>query len=163
VENIKVHISHIEEICDRPEPKTLGDLQFSFQNALAAILLDRDVNFNHVAEDKIHDLRYKEVRSKVEIIKHSDWLPKYAMETPARIEVRLKDGKEFSRERKYAIGSPQEPLLMEQFRALFIKFTQGVLPEQKIGWAADAIVHLEKLNIEDVQELNRVLVFGPKA
>ena len=162
VENIKVHISHLEEICNRPEPKTLGDLQFSFQNALTAILLDRDVNFSHIAEDKIHDPKYKEVRSKVEIIKHLDWLPMYAMETPARIDVKLKDGRVFSRERKYAIGSPQEPLPMEQFRALFIKFTQGVLPEQKIGWAADAIAHLEKLNVEDVQELNRVLVFGAK-
>ena len=163
VENIKVHISHLEEICNRPEPKTLGDLQFSFQNALAAILLDRDVNFSHIADDKIHDPKFKEARSKVEIIKHPDWLPKYAMETPARIDVKLKDGRVFSREREYAIGSPQEPLPMEQFRALFIKFTQGVLHEQKMRWVADAIAHLENLNVEDVQELNRVLVFGSKA
>jgi 2-methylcitrate dehydratase PrpD len=163
VENIKVHISHLEEICNRSEPKTIGDLQFSFQNALAAILLDRDVNFSHIAEDKIHDPKYKEVRSKVEIIKHSDWLPKYAMETPARIEVKLKDGREFSKERKYAVGSPQEPLPMEQFKTLFIKFTKGIMSEEKIGWAADAIAHLEKLGVDDVQELNRVLVFGVKA
>jgi 2-methylcitrate dehydratase PrpD len=162
VESIKVHISHLEEICNRPEPKTVGDLQFSFQNALAAIMLDRDVNFSHIAEDKTHDPKFKEARSKVEIIQHSDWLPRYAMETPARVDVRLKDGGEFSRERKYAIGSPQEPLPMEQFKALFIKFTQGVMAEEKIGWAADAITHLEKLSVEDVQELNRVLVFGPK-
>jgi 2-methylcitrate dehydratase PrpD len=162
VESVKVHISHLEEICNRPEPKTLGDLQFSFQNALGAIMLDRDVNFNHIAEDKIHDPKYKEVRSKVEIIKHSDWLPKYAMETPARIEVKLKDGREFSKERKFAVGSPQEPLPMKQFKGLFIKFTKGIMPEEKILWVADAIAHLEKLNIEDVQELNRVLVFGPK-
>jgi hypothetical protein len=51
---------------------------------------------------------------------------------------------------------------MEQFKTLFIKFTKGIMSEEKIGWAADAIAHLEKLNIEDVQELNRVLVFGPK-
>ena len=162
VENIKVHISHLEEICNRPEPKTLGDLQFSFQNAMAAILLDRDVNFSHIAEDKIHDPKYKKVRSKVEIIKHSDWLPKYAMETPARIEVKLKDGREFSKERQYAIGSPQEPLPMEQFKTFFIKFTKGIMPEEKVGWAADAIAHLERLRVEDVQELNRVLTFNVK-
>lgn len=162
VESVKVHISHLEEICNRPEPRTLGDLQFSFQNALAAIMLDRDINFNHIADDKIHAPKFKEARSKVEIIKHSDWLPKYAMETPARVEVRLKDGREFSRERKYAIGSPHEPLPMEQFKTLFLKFTKGVLPEDKIRWAADAISNLEKLNVEDVQELNRVLVFGSK-
>jgi hypothetical protein len=37
------------------------------------------------------------------------------------------------------------------------------MSEEKIGWAADAIAHLEKLGVDDVQELNRVLVFGVKA
>ena len=163
IESIKAHISHLEEICNRPEPKSIGDLQFSFQNALAAIILDGDVNFSHITDDKIRDPRFKEARSKVEIIKHSDWLPKYAMETPARIDVKLKDGKDFSRERKYAIGSPQEPLPMGQFRALFIKFTQGLLPERKVEWTADALANLEKLDVKDMQELNRLLVFGAKA
>jgi 2-methylcitrate dehydratase PrpD len=162
IESVKVHISHLEEICDRPKPKSIGDLQFSFQNAMAAIMLDRDINFNHVAPEKILDHKFTEARAKIEVIKHPDWVPKYAMETPARIDVKLKDGKDFSRERKYAIGSPQEPLTMEQFKALFSKFTQGLLPERKVEWTADALTNLEKLDAKDLQELNEVLVFGPK-
>jgi 2-methylcitrate dehydratase PrpD len=163
IKSVKVHISHLEEICDRPKPKSIGDLQFSFQNAMAAIMIDRDINFNHVAPEKILDHKFTEARAKIEVIKHPDWVPIYAMETPARIDVKLKDGKDFSRERKYAIGSPQEPLTMEQFKALFIKFTQGLLPEGKVEWTADALTNLEKLDVKDLQELNKVLVFGSKA
>ena len=51
-------------------------------------------------------------------------------------------------------------LNMEQFKALFAKFTQGILPAEKIGWTADALGNLEKLTKRDIQELNQVLVFG---
>jgi 2-methylcitrate dehydratase PrpD len=159
VSSVKVHISHLENICDRPEPKTLGDLQFSFQNSIASILLDRDVNFSHIAEKKISDPRFREMRSKVEIVVHPDWRPRYAMETPARVEVTLKDGKVLFRERAFAVGSPQEPISLERFRSLFTKFVRGLLPEPNITWTADAIMDLEHLAVDDLQELNRVLVY----
>lgn len=157
VASVKVHISHLEQICDRPEPKTLGDLQFSFQNSIASILLDRDVNFSHIDEQKINDPRFKEMRSKVEIVVHPDWRPRYAMETPARVELILKDGRKLSREREFAIGSPQDPISSEQFRSLFTKFVDGILPEPSISWTADAIMDLENLSVQDLKELNRVL------
>ncbi|MBU1208968.1 MAG: MmgE/PrpD family protein [Proteobacteria bacterium] len=160
VERITVHISKLEEVCNRPEPKSIGDLQFSFHHALSAILLDKDVNFNHVALERIDDPKFKEARKKVEILNHPEWVPKYGMDTPARIDVQLKDGRVFSRERMHSIGAPPEPLTMEQFKALFAKFTQGILPTEKIGWTADALGNLEKLTKKDMQELNKVLVFG---
>jgi 2-methylcitrate dehydratase PrpD len=159
VESVKVHISHLEKICDRPEPKTIGDLQFSFQNSIASILLDRDVNFSHIDEEKILAPRFREIRSKVEIVVHPDWRPKYAMETPARVELILKDGRKFFREREFAIGSPQEPISLEQFRSLFTKFVEGILTEPSISWTADAIMDLENLEVRDLKELNRVLVY----
>ena len=163
VERITAHISKLEEVCNRPEPKSLGDLQFSFHHALSSILLDKDVNFKHVAPEKIEDPKFIEARKKVELQIHPEWVPQYGMDTPARIDVQLRDGRIFSRERMHAIGAPNEPLSMGQFKALFLKFTRGVLPEDKLGWTADALGYLENLNQKDMQELNKVLVFGPKA
>lgn len=163
VERITAHISKLEEVCNRPEPKSLGDLQFSFHHALSSILLDQDVNFKHVAPEKIEDPKFIEARKKVELQIHPEWVPQYGMDTPARIDVQLRDGRIFSRERMHAIGAPNEPLSMGQFKALFLKFTRGVLPEDKLGWTADALGYLENLNQKDMQELNKVLVFGPKA
>ncbi len=162
VERITVHISSLEEVCNRPEPKSLGDLQFSFHHALSSILLDGDVNFQHIAPERIADSRFMEARKKVEVKNHPEWVPRYAMDTPARLDVELKDGRSFTRERMHAIGAPEEPLSMEQFKALFLKFARGTLPEDKLAWTADALGNLEKLSQRDMQELNRVLVFGPK-
>ena len=162
IEKVQAHVCHLEEVCNRPEPRSVGDLQFSFQNTLSAILLERDVNFSHVAIERILDPKYIEARKKIELIKHSEWIPNYAMDTPAYVEVKLKDGKEFLKEKQYAIGSPQEPLTMEQFKTLFIKFTKRILPENKLEWTAEALIHLEKLNAKEMEALNKVLVFGPQ-
>ena len=163
VKKMDVHISKVEEVCNRPDPKTIGDLQFSFQNAMSAMLIDRDVNFSHVAEDKIGDPRYKQARTKVGVIFHPEWAPRYAMETPAIVEVTLGDGRKFTRERMHTIGSPKEPLPKERFRALFLKFTKGAMAKNKLEWTADALAHIEILDRKGMAELNDVLVFGRKA
>ena len=160
VDRVAAHISPLEEVCNRPEPKTLGDLQFSFHHALSSILLDQDVNFRHIARERMEDPQFRQARKKVEVVLHPEWIPRYAMDTPARIEVRLQDGRILSRERMHAVGAPDEPLAMGQFKALFLKFAGGALPEDKLGWTADALGDLEKLSQRDMQELNRVLVSG---
>jgi len=162
VNKIDVHISKVEEVCNRPNPKSLGDLQFSFQNAMSAMLFDRDVNFSHVAEDKIDDSEYKEARTKVGVIFHPEWVPRYAMETPAIVDVTLKNGKIFTRKRMHTIGSPKEPLPGERFKALFLKFTKGTMAKDKLEWTADALTHIETLNRKEMAKLNEVLVFGRK-
>ena len=161
VERITAHISSLEEVCNRPEPKSLGDLQFSFHHALSCILLDQDVNFKHIAPERILDPKFMEARKKVKVQNHPEWVPRYAMDTPARIALHLRDGRILSRQRMHAIGAPEEPLSMEQFRALFLKFTRGILPEDELEWTADALSRLETLDRKEMRKLNQVLVFGP--
>lgn len=150
IETVEVHTSPADEPCNRPEPQTEGDFQFSFQHVLGAALVDGDVNLTHFSENAMKDARLKEARSKVKVVSHSDWSKELLME-PARISVKKRDGKMLSRERKFPIGSPREPLTMEQFRGLYAKFTQGLLTEAEISKTADAIMGLENLN--DMKEL----------
>lgn len=157
---IEVHISPADEICNRPDPKTEGDLQFSFHHVLACAMLDGDVNLGHFTEGAISSQRFKEMRTKVKAILHPDWSPVVFGE-PARIIVRMKDGREFSRERRSAIGSPDEPLTMEQFRELYSKFTRGVLSESQISRTAEGLLNLERFN--NVAELVEMLVFRERA
>jgi 2-methylcitrate dehydratase PrpD len=144
VEAIEAHTSPADEICDRSEPKTEGDLQFSFQHVLAAAMLDGDVNLEHISENAITDSRLVGGRSKVKFLLHPDWSGDILV-APGRVVVKMKDGKEFSRERKYPIGHPKEPLTPEQFRELYSKFTRGILPEKDILSTAEAIYNLEIL------------------
>jgi 2-methylcitrate dehydratase PrpD len=156
VKKIEAHIAPTEEICHRPDVQTLGDLQFSYQHILASALLDGDVNFSHIDTDILANPRYREARSKVEVILHEDW-SKHYMGTPARLTIKTKDGREFSGERRYPVGSTQEPLPMQKFKELYAKFTKGILPEDLMEKTAEQILNLEKL--KGVQELMGVLTF----
>ncbi|MFC1966277.1 MmgE/PrpD family protein [Chloroflexota bacterium] len=157
IEELEIHTHPRHWPLDRPEPKTVGDLQFSFQHTLGTAMLDGDVNLTHFSSDIIADPRYKEARSKVKVFIHQELSP-ILMKEPQRVIIKTKDGKEFSGERQYAIGSPYEPLTSEQIRALYSKFTHSFLGEQQIEQTAQAILNLEKLN--DVRELMEILTFG---
>lgn len=159
VEAIEVHACPLEEPCNRPEPRTLSQLQFSFQHILGSALLDGDIDLRHTTSMAIaEDPRYKEARSKVKVIMHPDWTNvRITWDSPARVTIKTKDGKEFSGERTFSIGSPEEPLTMEQFQGLYAKFSRGVLSQKQIQHTAQEILHLEQLN--DIQELMYTLTF----
>jgi len=159
IETVKAHISPVAVVCNRPEPKTIGDIQFSFQHTLASAMLDGDVNYRHIDVEKAAEPKFKEAAQKVEIILHEDWATRYPMDKPARIEVSVENGQTFSRERASAIGAPEEPLAMEDFKTLFIKFTRGILPEARCSWLAEAIADMENLDIRDMEQIFGVLVY----
>ena len=47
---------------------------------------------------------------------------------------------------------------MEQFKALFIKFTRDVLPDAELRWTVDALARLEELDQCEVAKLMHILV-----
>ena len=145
IEKIEVHASPADEWCNRPEPQSLGDLQFSFQHLLGAAMLDGDVNFDNVDADILLDPRYKEARSKIEVVIHPDRSP-VLVQAPAEVIIRKKDGKIFSGQRMFTIGSLQEPLSVEQYIELYSKFTKGILTNEQIEKSVEAILNLEQLN-----------------
>ncbi len=150
IEETEVHVCRPDRILDRPAPKTLGDLQFSFQHVLAAAMIDRDVNLGHFIPEMISDKNLQEARAKVKIIFHDDW-SSAMLAAPIMIVLKLKDGRQLSRERKVPIGSPGEPLTVEQIKDLYRKFTRGILSQEQIESTADSILNLEKLS--DVKAL----------
>ena len=158
IDGITVHAAAgILEICNRPDPKTIGDLQFSYSHVLASAAMDRDVNYKHISEDRIADPLFKAGREKVKVVVHPEWVARLPMETRARLDVKLKDGREFSSERTYPTGTSKEPLTMEHVKALFHKFVGNVLPEAQKQYVADALSNLEALDRKEVMKLLGVL------
>jgi len=145
VKEIEVHTSLAEKICDRPEPKNERDIQFSFQHVLSAAMLDGDVTLKHISEKAVNDPKFREARSKVTLIYHPELTIEFN-KAPARVVIKMKDGKEFSRERMYPIGDPtHDPLTTEQVQGLYAKFSKGVLGKKDISRVADMILTLEDL------------------
>lgn len=158
VEAVEVDITHGEAHVNRPDPKTEGDCQFSLTHVLGCAILDGDVNLSHVTPDSADDPRLKEARSKVKQIFHDEHPDRWV--TPARVTIKMKDGRVLSKERNYIIGSLEEPLTMEQIRELYAKFTKGILPEDYMSETADALMNLESLpNVDKIMDM---LVFCDK-
>lgn len=156
IEKIEVHASPADEWCNRPQPKSLGDLQFSFQHLLGAAMLDGDVNFNHVKPDVLSDSKYEAARSKIEVIIHPD-RSRVLVQAPAEVMIKMKDGRNISGERMFTIGSRQEPLTPERYVELYSKFTKGILSNDQIKKTTAALLDLEKLS--DVRDLMNTLTF----
>lgn len=154
IATVEVPISPYDDLLNRPDPKTEGDLQFSLQHILGAAMLDGDVNMTNINDDATVDPRFTGARNKVRIVTNPA-LPRRSHAVPARITVRTTQGEEFAEERMYPIGSPQEPLSHGQIRDLYFKFAHGLLPQKKLQDAADAIANLEKLG--SVTELTDIL------
>ena len=158
VEAVEVDITHGEAHVNRPDPKTEGDCQFSLTHVLGCAILDGDVNLSHVTPDSADDPRLKEARSKVKQIFHDEHPDRWV--TPARVTIKMKDGRVFSKERNYIIGSLEEPLTMGQIRELYAKFTKGILPEDYMSETADALLNIESL--PSVDKIMDMLVFCDK-
>jgi 2-methylcitrate dehydratase PrpD len=155
VESIEVHASPPEMLCDRPDPKTEGDLQFSFQHSLSSAMLDGDVNMQHISEEAVSDKRLAAARSKVKIVLDPK-LPQAFFGAPAKVNIRMKDGRTFSGQRNLPIGHPKEPLSQEQYLHLYSKFMKEILPDGLVSRTADMLMNLEKL--PDMKELLNILV-----
>jgi 2-methylcitrate dehydratase PrpD len=160
VESITADIGPTEEFCDRPDPRTETDLQFSFQNALGAVLLDGEINLQHVDKQAVDDLTIAQARKKVNTVMHPEW-PNDDVgsepSVPARIVVRMKNGTEFSKERLNTVGSwPEPPLNREEILQLYHQFSRGILPEELIIQTGKAISDLESLtNLNDLMRTLR--------
>jgi len=157
VEAIEVHARRSrEEACNRPDPKTEGDLQFSFQHNMAVAMMCGDITLEYITPAAVTDPKWREAWKKVQyIVDYPPGAPGGSIQEPARIVVRMKDGRSFIRERQFPIGHPKEPLTPGQFQEFFDKFSKGILSGKDNQKTSQFILNLEKM--ENVRELMDIL------
>jgi 2-methylcitrate dehydratase PrpD len=154
VKSISVYASPADRVCDRPQPESEGDLQFSFQHTLGTALRTGDLLLEDFMLAAASDARLVEARGKVKV--HIDEnLSGLVMKEPSRIEVELANGRVIPAERKYPIGSLHEPLTVDGLRSVCKKFTRGVVADKKMDEIADAVLGIEGAN--SVQRLVELL------
>lgn len=141
VERVTLEIGVPDTVADDPSPTTTQEAQFSYQHHLAAMLLEGDVSFEQLATDTVCSERYREARSKIEVEVREDWTQ---IAPRAWLSVQLADGSEFSATRESYHGSPSDPLTESEFRALYEKFTAGILPPATVDRTAETVLSLEK-------------------
>ena len=160
VDEIEVHISPSHNVVIRPDPQSVGELQVSIQHLMASAIIDQDVNMSHFATDKISDPRFRETRSRVKVVVNPEW-KKMGYQEPARVIVRLKNGRVFTEERTDVTGSPEEPLTLDQVKQLYRKYVRGILSDEKVERTMESILDME--NLTDLDPLIDVLTYRQRA
>jgi 2-methylcitrate dehydratase PrpD len=157
VERIEVYTGPGDASCDRPNPQTVGDLQFSFQHALAVALVTGGVGLADVEPAAAVDPRYRQARAKVKVLIDQDVPFSVSLSEPTSVLVRCTDGRVFERERLTARGSPREPLRRNDFTSLYRRCATGTLSEAEVERTIDLIWALEGLS--DIGELMEAVTF----
>jgi 2-methylcitrate dehydratase PrpD len=109
-------------LCDRPRPSTPYEAKFSVQFGVAAALLRGDAGLGTFEEDALRDSSLRELASKVHLRVDPEIEARYPHEWPARVTVRLANGKTLETETAHPKGDPELPLsqdeIVSKFRSL---------------------------------------------
>jgi 2-methylcitrate dehydratase len=132
------------------------EAQFSLQYNVAAAILERKLDLEEFTEEKVSDPKRREFMRKVRLIVHPEWESVGLMGGTNPIVIKLKDGKQFSRDCVYAIGGPEERLPTAELSALFRPMARRVLSEKDVVRVEELVLDLE--NIGDLTELTGLLL-----
>lgn len=156
IEHVEVYTGPGDASCDRPHPRTVGDMQFSFQHALGVAMLRGFVGLDDLLPSAVDDPEIERARRKVSVV-IDDSIPfSVSLAEPTIVTVRATDGREFRREMLLARGSPDQPLTRSEYEDLFLRFASGPLTETIAKETMDTIFALE--DVPDVAELTEGLI-----
>ncbi len=158
VEHIGIHVGPVDFTCNRPFPTDTEDARFSFHHIMAALLVDGDVDSHHFTREKLEDPRFQQAWTKTSVTLHPEW-PAEFMSGTAKLEVRLNSGETVVREREQARGGPRFPLTDREFKALYDKYTLGVLTEEGTTETWELLAGLDTVQ-DPTPLLNGILISG---
>lgn len=162
IEVITVHGGSraMKSLCEpldiKRNPRSVVDAQFSIPWTVAAACVRGTVDLDSFTDKTIKDKRILTLSNKV-IPKIDDSLSTRAV-SPAIVEVKLKDGKVYSKRVDDPYGSPKNPMSME---AIFEKFkncasyAKRPMPKTSVEKLIHGLADLE--NIRDIGKVVRIL------
>ncbi|MFC1824109.1 MmgE/PrpD family protein, partial [Thermodesulfobacteriota bacterium] len=134
-------------------PKNVVDGQFSAPYSVAIALLEGKAFLEEYSEEAIGRSDVRELMQKI-TVKHAPDLDKYFPEAwPARLTVRMRDGKQVVKEVKYAKGDPENPLSLEE---IIDKFAM-LVPHSLLGRDKQHQLIKRVLELEKIRDTNTFL------
>ena len=131
--------------------------QLSIPYCAAVLLQDGDVFVGQFSPERFHDPGLLDLAQRVQL--HAD--PEIdrtgrAGRFTVRVQVTLKDGRQFSSEVAHPKGSPQNPMTSEELLTKFRTLAGRVLPTERLDQIVTAVERLEEC--ADVREIMTLLV-----
>jgi 2-methylcitrate dehydratase PrpD len=132
-----------------PNPETGEEAKFSYPHILGTAILKGKVWLDSFTDESTYDRKYVEARKKVDVVIHQEWPPgRVDARTP--VTIRLKEGREFSKE----VNSPREPNLA-QLLDRYREAASEILKRDQTEKSIDLLLTLEK--VKDISEIMSLL------
>jgi len=145
-----------KQILIHHHPRTDLEGKFSLEYCVARALLSGEVRLKHLTDEAVAEPPIKSLMEKMR------WVEKYPMPVMGTAEgfgikgvtVRLKDGKEYSKEVAIAKGMPLNPLTPDEFNSKYQDCASTVLSEEDVEKSLSILTNLQKVkNIKEVMEI----------
>jgi 2-methylcitrate dehydratase PrpD len=148
----EIHIAGhplVKELTGKTEITTGLEGKFSVYHCVAAGFLRLKAGVDEFSEEFVHDPSVKELRSKISLT-----IDDQLEEDQARINVLLKDGREYSHFVEHAVGSLALPMTDQQLTNKFIDVTGKMISEDSKYRLIELVYHFDELqNLETFFQL----------
>ena len=136
-------------------PRTGLEGKFSLEYVVARAFLSGEVRLKHLTDKAVAEPQVKGLMGKMK------WVDRYPMPTtrtveefmPRSITVKLKDGKEFSREVRIAKGMPQNPLTTEELKFKYRDCASTVLSREAVEKSLSIL-----MNVQEVRNIKEIMM-----
>lgn len=151
----------IPETVFHVNPQTGLQGRTSIQYCVARALLDRRIGLAQFTDEKVQDPAVRQLMAKVRVEVPPD-LSREALRgrvnsiaAPATVEIRLRDGRTFSKRVEYYRGAPERPLSHQEVVEKFRECAGSVLDSNHVEQTREMIENLE--NLKDAADLTALL------
>lgn len=131
----------------RPESRETAD--HSLPYCLAAALVDHKITTQSFSDEKLKDPRIWEVIDRIHGKPSLEFEKMFPAKQPSKVEIKTKDGREFSEYLEYPKGDPREPMTMEDLENKFAGLSSAILNQQKLKEIKDVIFSCENYSAAD--------------
>lgn len=144
-----------KQILIHHHPRTDLEGKFSLEYCVARALLSGEVRLKHLTDEAVAEPPIKSLIEKMR------WAEKYPMPVMGTAEgfgtksitIKLKNGKEFSKEVAIAKGMPLNPLTLDEFNSKYQDCASTMLSEEDVEKSLSILTNLQKVkNIKEVME-----------
>ena len=143
---------------ERRRPTQSIDAKFSLPFTVAIAVVKRNVVIDDFLPFNLKDRKVIDIAEKVECVLDPELDVKEL--SPAKVEIRTKEGKSYSGRVDYPYGHPRNPMKLEDLIEKFkkcVSYSAKPLPVANVNRAIDLLLNLEKvLAFQEMEEINSV-------
>ncbi|MFC1957210.1 MmgE/PrpD family protein [Chloroflexota bacterium] len=139
-----------KQILIHHRPKTGLEGKFSLEYCVARALVSGEVRLKHLTDEAVAESEVKGLMEKMK------WVEKHPIPVMGTVEgfgtksvmVKLKDGKEYTKEVSIAKGMPQNPLTVEEINAKYRDCTSSVLSKEYVDESLFILTNMEQMSFD---------------